>query len=452
MVDLLERVGGDGSVIWHKNPGGSIACTNTGNEQKTCLSFGKTKFSSNFCVWGTKATMKHNVKEALSLVDLPVSTEALFWINFTGWNSCDDIVVNIHNHFEILPEYCPGKPYRWRHKRGRLGFEIAFAKVSVEKIKAFEEKRQNYLRDLKTKDKGAQLKVKFMAKSPADGLWYRATIVGPMSSSHLTTSSASNSKRKPRKSPAPKLTNSFSMQATVLGQRYTIFCRDIFEQLKRLTQDTLLAHWTEMIEGETSTVRLSTACDERESAGLVRNILENPRIGLLCALSHDMTVPLKEQLAGVLVYKCHSTATVPFVEILTCVVPQKFAAGNLAHKLIGAVKGLAKKQRYAFLAAFADAWPRLGNLSNCPRAVADLETYCASSTQASIPQQSTIRSPSPFSALLHETGFKILERSLSTRSDSFSLQSWVVARDTMTKLSKSADSIQWLKLIQDGRQ
>ena len=405
---------------------------------------------------------------AASLRDVRLPGQCLFWVNFAGWHSKDDAVVDLHNPCEALPELHSGKLYKWSHSRKSIGFKVTFVKASQLKLNHFVETWSAKINDIVQHRSGHKSwGTKFMVRSGLDGKWYRATVVAPFERASLANrrpkrgrkQRSSASKRtatatatgtgaaaanQPNSS-LTKLTQSFSSQVTVRkhggeGTKFTAFCHDIlFQHLLPTTKDAMVQQFATLMAadaisamataiptthsrcgggGPPTTAKSPASAAAATARQSAQNLLLDPQVGLLCLLSHDMTLPVMEQLAALVVYKCHPQATVPFVEVVRCHVAPRFRAwplGDAALKILvraardsdnsSSSSRSSSNSQYQFLA-----------MCQCRACVPGL----LHSADLPLQRPPTIQ-------------FAPLDRTRLVRADELELQCWSAARSTMVK-------------------
>jgi uncharacterized membrane protein YgcG len=384
--------------------------------------------------------------------------QQLFWANFCGWLAEDDCVVDLHNSSEIVPETMANQPFTWKHQRKALGFDrIPKKGLSQKQLLVFRQRvREKMDRIISDPHDQKAWQENFMVRAAVDGKWYRAHLVGPYAERDSVAQQQQQQQQKKKKQqqqqqqqqPALRgpsagskattqeeynLTVCFSEQVKAHDGVYTLFCRQIYDQLKAITQNALQNTWTNVLAAQICAGRSSSAggggghggssssasgagghgsggscggsnghgvksaaaaaadtpsssakqvaacasststasappaaaaacAEELVGAGAggsllaeemvtIRATLHDPRVGILCALSHDMELPLHDQIAGVAVYRCHPHGKLPFVELVACAVSRCYTRSGVHAMLLKVLTRHARARGYKFLAA-----------------------------------------------------------------------------------------------------
>ena len=397
-------------------------------------------------------------KQQVSLQHRRVPGTAKYWVNFSGWHSEDDMVVDLCDPLQVVPEH--SGPYAWKHNRRELGFDIVYKRVREAKLGQFLQKwREQILRIQATQNPSAW-KGKLMVRAAVDGKWYRATLVAPFSHQIPSTQNCRAKTRtleEQSKLKLPvRLTQAFSTQLSALQeQKFTVFCGDVFDQLKTVTQDSLLSIWTQLLATSEGVLRSQQEVDDNEDCKRSRNsdgtssmdrsnisrcssssptdvatrtdqqlsnkalkqVLRQPDIGFLCALSHNMELPLQDQIAGVLVYRTFPSAPIPFVEILGCVVATMYQPSRLADQLMGIITTRAQGMGYKFLVTCVRNFVLMNDGASYGSTTAD--------------SKGTTHGESPKAAIFRALGFKPMSSVNLSRRDQHELNCLSVAETTL---------------------
>ena len=357
----------------------------------------------------------------------------------------ENVVVDLRNPLQILPEVMVGKPYKFKHKGKRMGFSIVYDNTSQIKLNRFKDKWENVVNKFEANDSAfIQSQPKFMAIS-YDGLWYRVVIDRKFEPVIFSQKRPLRLKTSHGQSPH-SLTLSYSAQiipkkrfgtvcsgSSLSSTKYTVFCRNVFDHLHAVTQDALVRDLTKLVE---STLPRSESDDLLQRRRIIQQQLTSARIGLLCVISHDMSLPLNQQLAGLLLYKCHVEKATQFIELVCCIVPPRHAHHGIGSKLVHILKAQAKAQKYRFIAVRVQDYP--------------VEPAATGWRQGTTSKASLTKEKTKFhssEAFLIANGFSVLSGENATLGDQFRFESWVVADDTMQQTLGGGDHhILWKKL------